>query len=303
MIASHGRLAPVVRACGAGVLGLFLVSMPALGQAWLPPKGSKSFTVDYTDVLNKKHYTAGGDEIDVGHTDFRVVSLSGSYSPTDRVTIGASLPVMRTRYRGAGLGGHDHEIDDGNWHGTITDLQLIASYQAIAGAFALAPYLGVVIPMHDYTTFGHAAPGRGLMEYWVGTYAGMSLNDWIPRTYVQLRGNYAFVEKVAGIGHDRTNATLEIGYFPTAYWDLRAIATRQWTHGGIDVPIPETHPLFPFHDQLADEEFVAVGGGATWVIGEGLSAYAFYLQAVQGTNAHKVDHRLSLGVSYSWGGR
>ncbi len=296
---------------GAAALpGLALAPGMAQAQAWLPSKGSFSYTIDYTDVLNKKHYTNNTcfpvcdqpDEVDVGHTDNQVLSVSASYSPTDRISVNASLPVVRTRYRGPGLGGHDHEIDDGSWHSTITDLQLTVNYQLVSGAFGLAPYVGAVIPTHDYTTFGHSAPGRGLNEYWVGAYAAMSLNEWVPRTYVQLRGNYAFVEEVLDIAHDRINAVLEIGYFPTPAWNLRAVVSRQWTDGGINVPVALDDPRFPHHDQLAAEEFVAVGGGATWVVNERVSVYAFYLQAIEGTNAHKVDHRVSTGVSYGLGG-
>jgi hypothetical protein len=240
--------------------------------------------------------------VDVGHTDNQVLSVSASYSPTDRVSVNAALPVVRTRYRGPGLGGHDHVIDDGGWHSTITDLQLTVNYQLVTGAFGLAPYVGAVIPTHDYTTMGHAAPGRGLNEFWVGAYAAMSLNEWIPRTYVQLRGNYAFVEEVADVAHDRINAVLEFGYFPSPDWNLRLMVSEQWTEGGINVPIPVDDPLFPYHDQLAAEEFVAVGGGATWVVNQRVSIYAFYMQAIDGTNAHKIDHRISTGVSYGLGG-
>jgi hypothetical protein len=286
----------------AAILCLALAPLAAQGQAWLPQKGSFSYTVDYTDILNKKHYTPTGDEVDVGHTDNNVLSLSASYSPTDRISINASVPVVRTRYRGEGLGGHDHPIDDGSWHTTVTDLQFTVNYQLVTGAFGLAPYVGAVVPTHDYTTFGHSAPGRGLNEYWAGFYGAMSLNEWIPRTYVQLRGNYAFVEEVMDVAHDRINATLEVGYFPTPTWNVRLLLSEQWTNGGIDVPIPQTDPRFPHHDQLAAEEFTAVGGGATWVVNERFSVYAFYMQAIEGTNAHKVDHRFSTGVSYGLGG-
>ena len=101
----------------------------------LPSKGSFSYTIDYTDILNKKHYTNDvcrpvcPDEVDVGHTDIRFYNLSAELQPDRPHRANASLPVMRTRYRGPGLGGHDHEIDDGTWHGTVTDLQLTANYQ------------------------------------------------------------------------------------------------------------------------------------------------------------------------------
>ena len=54
-------------------------------QAWLPPKGSFSYSIDYSNILNKNHYTSTGEEVDVGHTDLNIMSLSGSYSPTDRI--------------------------------------------------------------------------------------------------------------------------------------------------------------------------------------------------------------------------
>jgi hypothetical protein len=32
---------------------------------------------------------------------------------------------------------------------------------------------------------------------------GKSFDEWIPRTYAQMKYTYGFVEKVAGISHDR----------------------------------------------------------------------------------------------------
>ena len=298
----------IARAGCAGAvmcLGLGLAPCAVQAQAWLPSKGSSGFAFDYSNILNKKHYTSTGDEVDVGHTDVNIYNLSASYSPSDRVALSASLPFIRTRHRGPNGGGHNTEIDDGTWHDTVTDLQLMASYQATGGPVALAPYVGLVLPTHDYVTFGHAAPGRGLQELWLGFYAGASLHPWIPRTYVQLRGNYAFVEKAAGISHDRSNATLEIGYYLNPSWSVRALVSSQWTYGGIDVPVLPTDPLFPVlfpvHDILAAEDFVTVGAGGSWVVNPQVSLFAVYLQAIEGSNAHKLDHRLSIGVSYGVG--
>jgi len=119
---------------------------------------------------------------------------------------------------------------------------------------------------------------------------------------VQLRGNYAFVEEVQDIRHDRINASLEIGYFINQSWNIRALVSRQWTEGGIDVPVPQTSLLFPDHDILAAEEFINVGGGATWIINDRMSVYGLYMEGIEGSNAHKVDHRVSVGFSYGVGG-
>jgi hypothetical protein len=160
----------------------------------------------------------------------------------------------------------------------------------------------VIIPTNSYVTFGHSAPGRGLEEFWVGFYAATSLNEWIPRTYVQMRGNYALVEKIADVSHNRTNATLEIGHFLTTSLSASFIASRQWTHGGVHIPIPVTDPLFPYHDRLAEDEFVNLGGSISWAINERVNVYGLYMSANQGRNSHKVEHRTSLGVSYGFGG-
>jgi hypothetical protein len=290
-------------AFASGALCLAFVPAASHAQAWLPPKGSLILSIDYNEVLNKKHYTASGDEIDVGHTDMQAMSIGVLYGLSDRFMLKAGLPYMKTRYRGPGLGGHDTEIDNGSWHGTFTDLQLSLHYQVTDGPIAFAPYIGALIPTDDYVTQGHAAPGRGVNEYWLGFYVGSSLNEWIPRTYVQARYNYAFVEKVADISHDRSNIDLEIGYFLNPDWSVRVLGAWQDTHGGIDVPVPVTSPLFPYHDVLASASFLNLGGGVSWVINDRVAAYGLYMQALHGKDAHKVDHRVSLGISYSLGNR
>ncbi len=162
--------------------------------------------------------------------------------------------------------------------------------------------MGVVVPVQDYHVLGHAAPGRGLDEYWIGFYVGRSLNDWIPRTYVQARYNYAFVEKVVGISHDRSNADLEIGYFFAPRWSARLLGSWADTYGGVDIPMPPSNPLFPHHDQLAEEYYVNVGGGVAFEVNDRSSMHLTYMQSVDGRNTHKVDQRFSLGVSWRVGG-
>jgi hypothetical protein len=40
-----------------------------------------------------------------------------------------------------------------------------------------------------------------------------SLDRWIPRTYIEGRITYAFVEAVHGVTHDKENVELALGYF------------------------------------------------------------------------------------------
>jgi len=294
------RIAPgsrVIRLAAAACVWAALLPAPAASQAWLPEKGALSLDIDYVDTLSRKHYLPDGSEIDVGHTRSRTMSLTASYAVSDWVSLMASLPWVQTQYNGDRP--HPGEVDDGHSHSTITDAYLAAHFQLTLDPVAIAPYVAVLIPTHDYPTLGHSAPGRGLNEYWLGFYAGKSLHPWIPRTYVQARYNYAFVEKVAGISHDRSNAALETGYFLSQHVSFRAFVDWQETHGGIDVPIPPSDPLFPYHDQLGAEGHLNIGGGASWTISDQLGIHGSYMRSIRGENGHKLDRGLSLGISYA----
>jgi hypothetical protein len=272
------------------------VTMDASAQSWLPRAGSGGISLEYNNSLNKHHYDSRGDRADVGHTRVHSAYLSGSYSPSDRWMLTAGIPYVSASYEGAFA--HPSEVDDHHFHDTFTDLRLEAHYQAISGPFAVAPYAAFVIPVTDYETMGHAAPGRGLLEGWIGTYVGASLDRWLPRTYLQTRLNYAFVEKVAGIKHDRINVDLEVGYFFSPAWSVRLVGMWQDTDGGISVPIPPSNPLFPHHDQLAATRYFNMGGGIAWTISDHLHTYLFYGSAIHGRNGHMLDQGLSLGISY-----
>jgi hypothetical protein len=274
--------------------------MPALAhaQAWLPEKGSVSAAVLYSDIFDTKHFLPDGDELDAGHVRVHSTGLALSYSPSDRVLFTAGLPYVEAEYHGAFP--HPTEVDDGDYHGTFTDLRVELHYQVLLDPVAFAPYVALVEPTHDYPALGHAAPGRNLEEKWLGFFVGKSLDLWIPRTYVQARYSFAFVEKVAGVGHDRSNLDVEVGYFPRPAWSVRALLFWQRTHGGIDVPIPPSNPLFPYHDQLASERFVNVGAGTSYDLTRRVNLFALYTTAIHGRNGHKLGRGVTAGFAYSF---
>lgn len=286
---------------GGTVLLLALAPTPGSAQAWLAERGSATVSLEYTNILNKKHFTSTGDEVDAGHTRAEALTVSASFALTDRLLLDALVPYVRTRYSGDRP--HPTTVDNGHEHGTVTDLQLALHYQLTLEPVALAPYVAAIIPTRNYETLGHAAPGRGLKEYWVGVWAGKTLEQWIPRTYLQGRYNYAFVEKVAGVSHDRSNAELEIGYFLNEAVSIRVVGSWLETHGGIELPLPVTDPLFPHHDQLGDVSSVNVGAGVAWAVSRRFSVYALYLESVRGRNGHKIDQGLTVGFSQNFGRR
>lgn len=296
-----GSRTSAVELLGAVVL-LACAASGAGAQAWLPSGGSSNVSLIYNDVLNRKHYLPNGDEIDVGHTRAHTLGLALNWSPSDRLMLNAALPYVRTSYWGERPHAGTH-VDDGATRGTLTDLRVEAHYQWREGPVAIAPYVALVVPVRDYPTLGHAAPGRGLQELWLGSFFGKSLDEWLPSTWVQLRYSYSFVEKVAGIAHDRSNADLEFGWFVDPRWALRATLAWQFTHGGIDVPVPPSNPLYPYHDQLAAEHFTQAGAGVSWFPSDTFAISATYTQALRGRNGHKVDQGLNLSMSFSPGWR
>jgi hypothetical protein len=80
---------------------------------------------------------------------------------------------------------------------------------------------------------------------------------------------------------------------------LRALLFGQETHGGIDVPIPQSNPLFPYHDQLAAESFLNVGTGASYELSPNLSLFGLYVTSIKGTNGHKLGRNITFGISFS----
>jgi hypothetical protein len=279
-----------------------LMPVVASAQAWLPDKGTFNSTLIFNDVLNKEHWTSSGGTIDVGHTRSQTYAFLANYGVTDEVTVSASLPYIITKYWGppshGGAPGFD--VDDGDEHGSFTDLRVGVHYQALVRPFALAPFVAYVTPVSDYYYRGHAAQGRNVEELLVGFSAGKSLDPWLRRTYVQMRYSYGFVEKVLGIAHDRENLNLEFGTFINPRWNVSAYGALQWTHGGIDVPVPPSSPYFLTHDSLAEDEFINAGIGTGFALTPQLTAFAIYMEGLEGRNGHKMNQGLTLGFSYGY---
>jgi hypothetical protein len=176
----------------------FLLPGLASAQAWLPDQGAFNTSFVFNDVLNKEHWLPNGDTLDVGHTRSQTYAFLANYGVTDKVMISGSLPYIVTKFwdergRPSHGGAPGFGVDDGDEHGAFTDLRVGVHYQLLEQPFALAPFVAYVTPVSDYYTRGHAAQGRGLNEFIVGFGAGKSLDQWLPRTYTQMRYSYGFV--------------------------------------------------------------------------------------------------------------
>jgi hypothetical protein len=273
-----------------------------LAQAWLPSAHETSAGVAYTDTFDTKHVTSAGQEIDAGHICYYTYTFAAAYSPTDRIMLNASVPLIRSVYHGAYP--HPTTTDDGSYHSTFTDLRVEAHYQLMLHPIAIAPYVAYSFPTHSYSIMGHAAPGRGLDETWLGAAIGISLDRWIPNSFLTSRFTYAVVEHVQGISHDKENIEASAGYYLTPYLSVEGLYQWQRTIGGLQFPGPpsETSPLFPYHDQLAATDFTNAGLGASWSYSDSSTFSAAYLEGLTGRNGHKLGREFSIAYSYGFFG-
>lgn len=315
-----GRGAPSLAALIAGLLWASL----GHAQAWLGAGGTGSMSFSYTDSFVKDHYLSNGDTLDAGHIRFFNYNLEGEYSPTDRWMVDANLPLIESKYEGT----HPHtcgsttpggppapgvppicEDDDGQYHATVTDLRTSVHYQWLLNPVAVAPYIAYVLPTHNYQTIGHAAPGRGLHELWIGTGLGTSFDKWIPKTYINTTVTYAQVEKVWDashvwhISHNKWMIEGEIGHFLTPDITVSIIGHWQRTLGGPSVPAALTNPdLYPIHDKAGMENFFNLGFGASWQATDH-SGWSFnFIKSIEGRGGHKLDRAVSVSYSYGFGG-
>ena len=115
-----------------------------------------------------------------------------------------------------------------------------------------------------------------------------------------MRYSYAFVEKVLDKVHDRDNLGLEIGTFITPRWSVSAYGQFQWTHGGLDVPIPPSSPYFLDHDSLIESEYINAGLGTGFSVTPDMTVFMMYMHGFEGRNDHRLNRGLTLGLSYGF---
>jgi outer membrane protein W len=279
---------------------LQLVGSSSHAQTWLPEKGDIGVSLSYQNVYIRRHYLENGQQSDGGRIRAHGLILGATYSFTDRLAMSASVPYYTTKYWGKRP--HQMPADDGTYHDALQDVRLEVQYQALQGSTAVTPFVGIVLPTHDYTYFAHSAVGRHLQETVVGIGAGQRL-AFLDGSYVQARASHVFVQRVLGIRHDRDSLDAEFGYFATPDLALRLLASAAKTQGGVDfnrVGGP-TSPLFPVHDQLLREEHLNLGAGLSYSMTPSFDVYAMAFQMVRGKNGHKIDYSMTLGVAWNCG--
>lgn len=286
-------------------LALGFLASHAAAQAWLPARGEGTVSMLYQNTLVKDHVLSDGTRVDVGHIESNGALFDFTYGVTDTWAVSANLPWLESKY----IGAFPHAgaaIDDGAYHGGAQDLRVDVRYGLAKGRTALAPFVGVIVPTHDYPYFGHASRGRRLAELQLGAFAGHAFDTRLPGVFVQARYSYGFVQRELGIRHDRSNVDLEAGYFLTPRLRVLGMMSGQVTHGGLELFLGFrglTPAQFRRHDQLARANVLDVGGGAQLSVGRSTDVFVSVVTTALGQNGHALSHGITVGVSRSFGQR
>ena len=149
------------------------VALPVLSfcQAFLSPQGEGSVSVLYQYSIDRLHAFSDGRTKDLGHMYWNTVALDTDYSLTDRLAVRLTLPFVDGKYVGSaphqvirGNSATNVMLDDGAYHGTVTDLRVDIRYSLTRGKLKIVPDFQATLPAHPYPTFLHAVYGSDLTQ-------------------------------------------------------------------------------------------------------------------------------------------
>ncbi|MEN3338963.1 MAG: hypothetical protein V7647_2639 [Acidobacteriota bacterium] len=287
------------------ILASLVCSRDVYAQAWVPARGEGTAAVSFQDLDVTRHL-ASTKRVNGGHINSVVLLSDVTYGLTDKVAIDVALPFVSSKYRGP----YPHAnttIDDGTFHSSFTDVRMSVRYNVTRKGTVLTPFIGAIVPSHDYPFYGHAAAGERLHELQVGAYAAKLFTAGVPGLFVSGRLGYGFVERVLNISHNRSMGDLEVGYFVGPAFRVFATTAGQYTHGGIDFPVgglPAVPLQYrPVHDIIQRVHYVHAGGGFAYSVTDSVDVFASFSRLVVGRNGHALNSGITMGASWSFSGR
>jgi hypothetical protein len=288
----------------------------ARAQAWVDEKGAASMDLTY-QFGRAQIVVVGPDapvqDFDRAPTRTHTLSLSGEFVPVERLGITVDIPLVAIKYLRPEL---DHfppgEWDDGDMHWSLQDLTAHARYQLPTEALAISPSIGFTVPLMDYAVNGFSAIGRHLKQLHLGAAIGRTLDPVAPNLYFGASYQFTLSERfdqtdsaqtaafTEVIGQNRSDVEFEIGYlFLEGKLALNLAGNYRVTHGGINFTDFNTLPAeaVTWHDPLLAEEFLYLGGGATYAVTDAVSVALFARFFVRGFNTRDQD-LYGLNVAY-----
>lgn len=293
---------------GGLVLGICLLPRSVHAQAWGPAEGEGVVSLLYGNSVSDRHYLPTV-RYDIGRIDGHSVLLDLTYGVSDRTAVSIALPLVTARYRGdfPHDGTKAELTDDGRWHSDWQDVRFGIRHNLVRGPVVVTPFIGGLVPSHDYEFFAHAAVGRRIWGVQAGVAAATLLDAMTSGLFVQGRYSYSFVQRTVGVRPNHSNADLELGYFITPSLRVIVLGNAQVSHGGIDL-LPREQAVLVLtpeqrrhHDQIDRVNYLKVGIGASVDLTDQLGIFASYGRQVAGRNGHEMKRAVSVGMSWSFG--
>ena len=303
----------VTRTVLVAVSMLVIAAPAAHGQAFVPAQGEGAVSLMYQDQFFRYHFSPT-TATDAGQIWAKSMLVDVTYGLTDKVAVSVGLPLVATRYSGPSphplpdFSG-PNPLDDGTWHATAQDFRFDLRYNVTRNLWdkgiVVTPFIVSILPSHDYQYFIHSGFGKDLRELQVGASVAKLFERGIPGLLVQGRYGYGFTEQAVDVPHNRSVGSFEVAYFVTPRLRLMGLSAGQRTHGGIDFYGPASRALltpaqFQHHDQITRENYLALGGGASYSITESIDLFGSLVHDVARRNGHGLTRGLSIGMSYSF---
>jgi hypothetical protein len=282
-------------------------------QAFVPSQGEGSVSVLYQDQFFKYHYSMNVPA-DIGPIYSRSILADVTYGLTDKLAVTVGLPWVATRYNGPrphplpDFSG-PNPIDDGSWHSTAQDFRFDVRYNLTRNlgnkGIVMTPFIGSILPSHQYTYFAHSGFGRDLKELQTGLSVAKLFERGVPGLLLQATYAYGFTEQVLDISHNRSVFGAEAGYFVTPKLRLLALGSGQMIHGGVDFTAPPSLATlgpekFLHHDQIERSSMFALGGGTSFSITDSMDVFGSLMHTVYQRSGHGLDRGITLGLSWTF---
>lgn len=271
-------------------------------QAWVPDRGEKTVSLTYQNYDVAGHFDVQGRKNTNGGTQTQALVTELDYGVTDTVGLIVSLPFIASKYTGPPsyfVGTHETHpgpLDDGTYHAAFQDLRVEVRRLFWAGPVALAPFVGVSLPTHDYETVGEAVPGRHRRDLQFGANAGLDLDRIVPGSYVHSRYAYAAAERVNDFRFTRSNLDVEGGYAVASRLVVRGLIAWQIRHNGPS--LDELAADWENHDRFIAPSYFNLGSGVSLSLTRSTDVYALWVATVSGRNGAHRARTLAIGVTF-----
>jgi hypothetical protein len=287
------------------LLTLHLLRGTAGAQAWVPARGEGFVSLTYQNYDVAGHFDAQGHKNTNGGTESQVLVTELDYGVTDSLGLTVTLPFIASKYTGPPsyfVGTHltyPGLLDDGTYHAAFQDLRIEARRVFWAGPVALAPFVAVSFPTHDYETVGEAVPGRHRRDLQFGTNVGADLGRLLSGLDVQGRYAYGTAERVNNFPFTRSNIDLEGGYAIVPHVVIRALMDWQIRHQGPS--LDELDADWVDHDRFIAPSYLNLGGGMSVSLTRSTDIYALWIPTVSGSNGAHRARTLAIGITLGVG--